>query len=506
LGGFNAAKTWTAVLKLLYLLDRFHNSRAAVVRSRFNQLRKTTMETFYTLCPPRMYSRGRRNDQDGICQLNNGSLVHFLGLEKPESIQILAGLEVNFGFVDQAEQISEKAWDTLDARLGRWGQAVIPPEVLEDYPGGTWPWVNDAGEMVPPPFLFATANPPDSMDHFLYRRFSEESEEYERWHAEGYRYIRMPSTSNRFASRANIRKLLSKDEEFQERYVKGLWVNPKGAIYTVSPLSELEPTPELIRRIINTMRLHRSMDHGDTNPSCVAWHGTDHDGNIFTFREHYAVALVSEHRQKVWELSKEDVPVNSMYLTPHYSSNVADPSIFRLERGRTATSRPTWSVADDWLDTRIMPADTRIRWIPAPIPVSENETYDLITRSRMKEYLKVDPTHRHPVTGELGAPRLYFVKRTPEYPNGCFEVIRQIKGQRRVKIGERDGQPVYSDKRDDTIVDHAYDTEKYFVISRPAVAHIEEPRDPNVINIRELMEQSARTMRLRARRAVSGRY
>ena len=506
LGGFNAAKTWTCVMKLLYLLDKFKNSRAAVIRSKFNQLRKTTMETFYGLCPPEAYARGRRNDQDGICVLNNGSMVHFLGLDRPESIDILAGLEINFGFVDQAEQVSEKAWDTTDARLGRWGNAVIPADLLADYPDGSWPWINDAGQMVPPPFLFATANPPDSQEHFLYRRFAEDSEEYERWAAEGYRYIRMPSTSNRFASRANIRKLLSKDAEFQERYVEGLWCNPKGTIFNVSPLSELEPTPELVGRIINVMRLHRSLDHGDTSPSCVLWHATDHDGNIFTYKEHYEVALISEHRKTVWDLSKGDVAINSPFTKPHYSSNIADPSIFRLERGRTAITRPTWSVADDWLDTRIMSDETRVRWTPAPIPKSQSETYDLITRSRMKEYLKVDFSHRHPITGLFGAPRLYFLKRTDSYPHGCFEVLKQIKGQRRVKIGEREGQPIYSDTRDDTIVDHAYDTEKYFVISRPAVSVVQEVRDPNVIDIRELMAQSARSMRLRAKRAASGRY
>lgn len=507
LGGFNAAKTWTCILKLLALLDTFQNSRAAIIRATYKHLRKTTMETFYSLCPPEAYSRGRRSDQEGICQLNNGSLIHFLGLDKPESIDILAGLEINYGFIDQAEQINERVWDTLDSRLGRWAQAKIPQAMLDMHPNG-WPWTSEDGEMmVPPPFLFATANPPESEDHFLFTRFADESEDRAKWKDEGYRMIRMPSTSNRYASRANLRKLQAKDEEFRHRFVEGLWSNPKGSIFTVDPMSILEPHPALVKRIIYDMRLHRSLDHGDSAPTVVLWHGTDHDGNIFVYREHYEVDLISGHRQKVWEHSKQDIPVASVYSRINYSSNIADPSIFSLSRGRTATSAPTWSVADEWLDTRIMPEETIVRWTPAPIPRSDAETYDLITRARIKEYLRVDPTHRHPITGQLGAPRLYFLKRTPEYPQGCYHVIKEVKGQRRVKIGERDGQSVYSDRRDDTIVDHAYDTVKYFVISRPAVTRVTEKKDPNVVNIRELMEQTAKSNRIRARaRRVSGGY
>ena len=502
LGGFNAAKTWSGILKLLRLLDLFPNSRAAVVRSSSRDMRKTTMETFYALCPPSAYNLGRRSDQEGVLQLNNGSLVYFIHLDKPDSMNVLAGLELNFGFPDQAEQLAELAWDTLDARLGRWPHAVVPKAVLEA--NSPWPWTNDAGMVVPPPFLFATANPPDSEEHWLFRRFSEDSEEYERWKAEGYRYIRFRSRDNRFASKANLSKLYSKDKEFVARFAEGEWVSPGGAIFTIDPQSIVAPHPELVHRIINSMNLHRSMDHGDSNPTCVLWEGSDHDGNIFVYREHYVGnALVSDHRQEVWNLSRGDVPVNSPFREPRYRSNMADPSIFNLSRGRTSTSRPTWSIADEWLDHRIMPKETTVRWLPAPIPRTESESYELITRSRIKEYLKVDPNHRNPFTGKLGAPRIYFLRRTEEYPHGCHYVIKELRGQRRVKVGEREGRPVYSDVRDEGIPDHAYDALKYHVISRPSPVRVVERKDPNVIELKELMQWSARNLRRRVNRTGS---
>lgn len=504
IGGYNAAKTWSAVIKLLILLDTYANSRAAVVRSIFKQMRKTTMETFYALCPPEAYDRGRRSDQDGICQLNNGSVIHFLGLDRPQSLDILAGLELNFGLVDQAEQIAERAWDTLDSRLARWGQAKIPQAMLAQYPEG-WPWQNDMGEMVPPPFLFATANPPDDMDHFLFVRFAEESEEYAKWKEEGYRYIHMPSYSNKFASEANLRKLRSKDPIFVRKYYEGLWAVPEGNIFTIDPQSIIEPSEELLNHIINTMRLHRSLDHGDSEPTSVHWYGTDRDNNVFVYREHYLGGpSVKVHREIIHQLSLRDVPQASEYNTYRYSSQIADPSIFSISRGRTVNKPPEWSIADEWCDTRVMPRETAIYWQAAPIQRSEGVSYDLATRARVKAYLEPDPLHANPITGQKPAPRVYFLKRTDKYPNGCYHIIKEVRGQRKKQVGEREGRPVYSDERDKTIVDHAYDDFKYFLISRPELAVEKKVYDPNVINIRELMEQSGRNARRRAVSRIGG--
>lgn len=505
LGGYNAAKTFGFVLKTLRLLDTYANSRIAIVRATFKHLKSTTMETFYALCPPQAYAQGRRSDQEGICTLNNGSTVRFMGLDKPESLNILAGLEINFGFIDQAEQVPEAAWDTLDNRLGRWSHARIPQWLLEQ--NDPWPWRNDTGEiLIPPPYLFATANPPETEDHWLFRRFAEESEERDHWRAQGYRMIHMPAYSNRFATKANLAKLRSKNPEAVRRFYEGLWANPQGAIFTISEDSILDPHPDLIKRIIQNMDLHRSLDHGDSNPTCVLWEGSDHDGNIFVYREHYQAALlVSQHREIVWDLSQGDAPPQSPYATPQYVSDIADPSIMSKSRGRTVNAPPTWSIADEWRDDDIAPAHTAIYWSGAPRSVGDGkEGYDLVTRNRIKEYLEIDPTHRHPVTGKLGAPHLYFIRKTEDYPYGCFYAIKELRGQRRVKIGERDGQSVYGEKRDPTVPDHAYDALKYHVISRPAPKRSESNSDPSVINIRELMEWTARNHRVAARSRPGG--
>ena len=65
------------------------------------------------------------------------------------------------------------------------------------------------------------------------------------------------------------------------------------------------------------------------------------------------------------------------------------------------------------------------------------------------------------------------MKKGSDYPSGCDRTILELKSQKRVKVEEAGGRDVYSDDRDDTVPDHAYDALKYFVISRPSV--VREP-------------------------------
>ena len=458
-GGVNSGKTVGAVLKALALLHKYPGSRIAVVRRSYTQLLKTTMETWYQWCTPQMY-KPNGNRTEGVLDLNNGSRVYFIHLDQPNSLDLLAGLELNFAYVSQVEEIEMKAWDLLDVRVGRWKGATVPQEEI-DAVGGleNWPWKNEEGEVVPPRYLFAEGYVTDE-GHWLYDRFAEDSPNREKWAAQGYEGKIIWSEDNVYAIQATIQASLKKDDDYVRRYVRPEWGNPEGRIFYVSAMSKLEYSPWLVERIMRTMKLHRSLDHGEYVATVCGWHATDSDGNIFTYREYYKENdLVSNHRRVIFEMSKAD-GFNGASV-PRYHSQLADPSIFNENRGRSVDTRPTWSVADEYTDTRMMDRETVIRWTAA-----END--EQATRSRMKEYLKIDPNHRHPVTGRLGAPHLYFVMKGPEYSQGCDKIVKQVNAQQRVraKIGDRE---IFLDQRDEKIVDHGYDMEKYFVCSRPSL-------------------------------------
>ena len=424
-GGYGSAKTYGASLKLHRLIEKYPESRWAIIRRVHKHLKATTQVTFDTMTP--QWALKTRNDQDGTREFLNGSKVQFLGLDTEGSMGVLQGLEINGAFVDQAEEISEKVWDTIDARVGRWTK--LPK--------------------MPPRYLFATANPTDEL-HWLYERFSEESPQREQWKAKGYECIVADSRSNKFLPQANLDILLGKDDEFQRRFVRGEWGNPEGRIFTVNPLSYLEATEELIAKITQGMHLHRSLDHGDSAPTCCLWEATDGDGNVFVYREYYVPdRLVSDHRRAIAVMSGKEV----------YRSQLADPSIFHKTAQKYGGK---WSISDEYSDNRVLPHNTALYWSPA-------DNAEMPSRSRIKEYLRVDPEHLHPVTREKGSPRLFFVRRSVDYPNGCDRAILELKSQKRIKVEEAGGRDVYSDERDDTVPDHAYDALKYFVISRPSV-------------------------------------
>lgn len=479
---------------MLALVNKYPNSRGAIIRRSLTQLQRTTMETWYQWCTPRFYDKGNRTEN--VLTLNNGSKIFFMHLDQPNSLDLLAGLELNFAYISQAEETSEKAFDLLDVRVGRWTGAVIPDEDFDAFGGKeNWPWKNGQDEdsvCVPPRYIFLEGYVTDE-SHWLYRRFAEESTEWqEKWSKLGYASKIVWSESNVFAIKATVEASLTKGEDYVRRYVRPEWGNPEGKIFKIDKMSLLKPEPRLLERIHRMMKLHRSLDHGDFNPTCCLWHATDHDGNIFVYREWYqGDTLVSEHRRVIFELSKDDLGRDAGGI-PKYHSNVADPSIRSVSRGRNLNSPPTWSILDEYTDTRIMPKETAIYWTPA-----END--EDATRSRMKEYLKVDPRHRHPITGERGAPHLYFIMQTPDYPNGCKMVVKEIRSQMRKKskVGDRE---VWLDERDDTIPDHAYDAVKYFVVGRPSLGPMEPapPPKPGEICIADY-EAAVKSIRSRKR-------
>ena len=396
LGGYGSAKTYGGSLKLHRLIEKYPESRWAVIRRVHKHLKATTMVTFDRMTPA--WAIKARNDSDGTREFLNGSHVQFLGLDTEGSMGVLQGLEINGAFVDQAEEISEKTWDTIDARVGRWTKL----------------------EKMPPRYLFATANPTDEL-HWLYERFAEESPARETWREAGYECIVADSRTNKFLPEANLDALLSKDDEFIRRFVRGEWGNPEGRIFDVDPKSILEPTEEVLAKILGSCHLHRSLDHGDSAPTACLWSATDGDGNIYVYREYYAPnRLVSDHRRSIAVLSAKE----------QYRSQLADPSIFHKTAQKYGGK---WAISDEYADTSVLPHSTALFWSPA-------DNAEMPSRSRIKEYLRVDETHMHPITREKGAPRLYFLKKTQGYPNGCERAILELKSQRRVKLEEAGGR------------------------------------------------------------------
>ena len=454
LGGVGSGKTWIGILKLLSLLDEYPGSRGVIIRQRFSQLKKTTAATLRSLLPRQFIAR--RNDNEGIIQLTNGSELLLMHLDKADSIDNLKSLELNFAYVDQMEDISQDAWDVLLERLGRWSGALK----RGGYPAD-WPFRTETGAPIPPVYAFASAYSP-GYSHWITSRWWKDGDEREHYRKQGYVVYVGSTVDNPNLTKSYVQGRMAMGEEYVERFVHATsWGANEGKIFEIDPQSLLEPTAEILAKI-KGMRLHRVLDPGDYSPTACLWYATDSDNNVFFYREYEKEnELVSSHRLNIFELSQGDGWGGAL---PRYHSDYADPAINQKSRGRTANQGPQWSVRDEWSDRRIMDPKTAIYWA-----LANND--EAMTLSRVREYMRVDETHRNPFTGKLGAPRVYFIKKGPKWKNGCYQTIRDIRAAQRKEVGQNaDGTKQFGDERDPSIRDHCLDCVRYALGMRPSVA------------------------------------
>jgi hypothetical protein len=442
--GFGAGKTFIACFKLLLLLCQFKKSRAVVGRQKFTDLSKTTMQTFYQLCPPALYEEsqgGARADGRGYLRLINGSEIFFMHFDDIDLTSIKS-LEINFLLLDQAEEIAEAIYLGLDARLGRKSDAEVPDELLEANPD--WPKNDHTGKPLVPVYSFILINPPDEGEmHYLIQRFHPKSQEWqERW-CKTNDYVWASSRDNKALPKENLENMLTRDPKWIARYVDGQIGQGEGAIHFISDESIVEVTPEFIQNLRKKASLSRILDHGSTSPTCCLWFAS-YKGFHYCYQEYYvADDIISAHRREINMLSEND----------HYTFNLADPAIFKKSGEKHGGF---WTVADEYMDTAL--DSPSLSWSPA-------DNNEFATRNRINELLRINPELTNPITGKLGSPKIFFIKKTPQVPNGCYHTIRELKSQKKTLLDTINGRTIYSDDRDRRVIDHSYDCVRYYCAS-----------------------------------------
>jgi hypothetical protein len=318
---------------------------------------------------------------------------------------------------------------------------------------------------------------PDAETHWIWRRFHEESSEWkERYEPLGYRMISMSSRENKFLPKQNLDEMLRKDDSFVRRFVDAKWGIPEGQIHNVRESSLIPGTPAIVEYIKQRSVMHMTMDHGDAAPTCVIAWAVDRGGNLIGMWEYYKPnLLVSDHRRNIAVLAGGD----------KFQFKLADPSIFYKTMQKYGGR---WSFSDDYADRNVnhgFDPDNAIFWNPA-----DND--EMGTRNLINEYLRPQGNGQihhgpeqsygnlvvkageelprvHPITGEYGYwPRLFFITKTADWPDGCDKAVLHTRSQRRERVGTELGKPIFSDERDTGIPDHAYDPVRYMVSSRAA--------------------------------------
>ncbi len=498
-GGFNSAKTVTLCLKMLAIADMFPGYRWLIARKVWDELRKTTLSSFFKFCPRQAWEpNGRRSDTEKILVLNNGSSFIYAHLDDPEIDSFLRGFEGNGVLFDQMEEINQSHAMTVMKRLGRWDQVTVPQPMIDNHvraTGTPWPFIHHiTGRPMPPSYFLGTCNPSHKF-HWIYEMFHSGSDEHhlKRITIErkprvlpdgrtipvgqkvsycdlGYKMIEMNVYDNKFATEENIRELEMYQGVDRERFLLGKWGMAEGTIHDVRAESILDPTPAVLNYIHSRCHIHRTLDHGDAAPTCCLWDAVDADGNVFFFQEYYKPnGEIHEHRDAIYQMSRN---------MERSRSDIADPSI-RSDNKHKKTG-DLCSVQSLYEDVNLpnTTSNTAIYW-----ELGDNN--ELGTRQKIAEYLRpqgiwqangldqLEVPRLHPITHEKGLwPRLFLVRKSADYPNGCDQAIRQLQNQIRVKVGtDMNGKAEFSDERSESVPDHAYDPIRYRIAERPALPH-----------------------------------
>ncbi|MFQ5740244.1 MAG: hypothetical protein ACE5JX_14655 [Acidobacteriota bacterium] len=489
-GGFNAGKTFAFVLKAIWLSMMFPRNRGLIGRKVHKELVETTMETFKKICFPDLYDPkqgGRWNEQQGILRFTNGSSVLWMHLDQRDVMGTLRGLEINWFFLDQAEEIPEEPVNVLMKRLGRWDKVEVPEDTIAamGWTPENWPWRKPTGQLQCPPYAMFACNP-SGKDHWLYKRFHPQSPYHhlkqfplthrdatpvldekgepamQSYHDMGYHMVNCPSYSNKYATDQNLAEMRRGSEQWRRLFYHGEWGFTKGQIHDVKSDSilvsgtrsgiDLEGTRvdvgEVLSYLHHCCSIYRTLDHGDSGATCCLWCGVDEDNNCIFFQEYYQKDdLISNHRSVITMLSEDW----------NIKASLADPSIFYRAIQKDGAR---WTVAHEYSDTRILPKSTAISWRRA-------DNNELGTRNRINEYLKLDYQRKHPFTGNHGSPRIFFLMQSDDYLQGINYAYHETVAQMRMAKGEEAGETIWTEERNPNIADDAYDPVRYLVASRP---------------------------------------
>lgn len=276
-----------------------------------------------------------------------------------------------------------------------------------------------------------------------------------------HKYVHAKTTDNDTLPPDYIDTLMQMPEAWVKRFVEGsfdvfsgqIWPEFDDRVHTISPFV-----------IPDWWDGMEGIDWGYRNPTSVLWTKFDEKGNCFVVEEHLeSNQLVHHHAGVIHNKRGQWGQPRETMIDP--SSSKIDPTSGR-------------SVIDEFNDQGIIvsPADN------ARIPGI----------NRIGEWLRCDPKHEHPLTGELhpeheagkGYPRLYIFKSCPQ----LIEHIAQYQWKKQPPTAEVDAkeQPLEKD-------DHDVDALRYTLMRRPQPSIVPitfetQPQDRYWKRVRERMD------------------
>lgn len=152
-GAFGGGKSYVGLAILILLSKIYKGSKWCVIRESLPTLKRTSIQTFKKVCPPK-FIKGY-NQQDQVVTFTNGSEIMFMAEDfaNDKDFDRFKGLEVNGFLLEQIEELQEGLLDICFMRAGRHRVDPMPKSIIiaNVNPTLAWPkekiydkWVNNS--------------------------------------------------------------------------------------------------------------------------------------------------------------------------------------------------------------------------------------------------------------------------------------------------------------------------------------------------------------------------
>ena len=261
---------------------KYPGNRGYLARKAFEDLRKTTMQTFFDFCPEGIIKS--YNKSLHWLEFVNGSEIQFGDLENRNKLKSL-----NLGWygIDEASETTKDVDLIMQSRL----------RLKSDKPVDNWKKVKQMGKefWIPNYYGLYASNPEPC---WLKEDFVEEP-------GTDHVFIRSLPSDNPYLPPDYIESLeANADEDWIKRYLQGDWGTFEGQIYKAfnRDRNVIEPF-----KIPKEWRRYRSIDLGVDDPTACLWFAVDSEQNVYLYKEYYESNRPTEdHAEDICMMSGKD--------------------------------------------------------------------------------------------------------------------------------------------------------------------------------------------------------
>lgn len=148
-GAAGGGKSFVSLATLIALAKLYPGSKSFVIRESLPTLKRTTIPSFFKLCPKGFVESHNQTDQ--VIKFTNGSSLTFFpeNFNQDKNLTRFDGIEANFFLIEEGQECQKKTFEKCKLRAGR----NIIPDLYEQ----------------PTPVIMVTCNPSQNWTKALFR-------------------------------------------------------------------------------------------------------------------------------------------------------------------------------------------------------------------------------------------------------------------------------------------------------------------------------------------------